>query len=90
MFIVVIALPLYFIIENKFAPKFIGFGYGLVLDDMVLIILLPYIPYDSINSVYMETLPFTIFFLVFFTTIFLWSFIRKKEWDRMYHPPDEK
>ena len=44
---------------------FEGMGVGIMLDDIHLIMKLPYIPYESVNAVYMKTWPSFILFLLF-------------------------
>jgi len=70
-----ITLPLIFYIKkNKKIIILAGLGYGIMLDDLVLIIKLPYISYENVNSQYMSTLPFTIIFLAIFIIIGIYHF----------------
>ena len=51
--------------KNKKLSLLEGMGLGIMLDDIHLIMKLPYIPYESVNSIYMETWPSFILFLLF-------------------------
>jgi len=62
--------------KNKKLSLLEGMGLGIMLDDIHLIMKLPYIPYESVNSVYMETWPSFILFLIF--SIFLAIILYKR------------
>lgn len=63
-------------LNNKKLSLLEGMGLGIMLDDIHLIMKLPYIPYESVNSVYMETWPSFILFLFF--SIFLAIILYKR------------
>jgi hypothetical protein len=80
LIILIIALPL--IIYLKKNTKFIivaGFGFGVMLDDLILIMKLPYIQYQNINTFYMNTYPFSILIILIFLFIGIYYLYLEKK-----------
>jgi len=78
MIIVFLFLPLrmFSYPNSPFANKAVGFGLGVMLDDVVLIMSLEKIAYEDINSYYMGTWPSFIIFLSLFLFLFIISLQR--------------
>lgn len=74
-----IALPLFFNVEKKFfIIAIIGISYGVMLDDLLLMMKLPYIPYSDVNAVYMETWPATFIFIMIFSIFSIYIILKKR------------
>jgi len=75
MLLIILLIPLYFLIfySKPLIVLTIGFGLGVMLDDVILIMSLEKIRYEDINQYYMDTLYFTLFLITLFSLLLVFS-----------------